>query len=153
MNNLIKFLLDLNDDILVYILKTIYLNFRLINNEFKEIVEKNNLKNTTFIFDSLNILKFAIQNGYKINENTMPMATKHGDLEIMEWLLREKQVELSISVSKMATNNGDIHNIEWLYNNNCKFSHETYYPAISNSNTDIIMFLKNKYSINHHVMT
>ena len=136
MNNLIKFLLDLNDDILVYILKTIYLNFRLINNEFKEIVEKNNLKNTTFIFDSLNILKFAIDNGYIINDNTMPMATKYGDLEIMEWLLREKQVQLNILVSKMAINNGNIGNIEWLYNNNCKFTKTTpfsilqFYPKI-----------------------
>ncbi len=74
-----KFILDLNDDIIIKIFKQIKFNFRLINNQCKNICDSNipnELPKDTFIFESLSISKYGLLNGYKITNNTFLIGYK-----------------------------------------------------------------------------
>ena len=83
---MIKKLLDLNEDIILIIFSPIKFNFRLINKQYKTICDNNNLSKNIFIFESINILQWAISSGYDLTDNTLNQAIANSDLTIVKWL-------------------------------------------------------------------
>ena len=124
-----RLLLELNDDIIIMIFKLLPFNFRLINNQCKEICNTYNLSDKIFIFQSISILKLALRNDYKINNNTFSMATEEGNLEIMKWL-KNRDCPFNKKIFIKAAKNGNLINLQWLYDNKCSWGYECYNACI-----------------------
>ena len=71
-------LLKLDYDVISKILSLVSLNPRLVCQKFKKVSNIYKLSNKTFIFESLNVFKFSLQNGYLFNKNTCKYAAMFG---------------------------------------------------------------------------
>ena len=79
---------DLPIDITLLILTNVNISLHLISKHYLKIYNnsKNNLKKQSYIFDSLNILKWGYNfNNYKFAHCTFSKAVYSGDLNILMW--------------------------------------------------------------------
>ena len=139
--------LDLDNDMLLHIFKQVSFNFCLINKQCKTIHNANSdiLSNETYIYESIDILKWGLLNGYRINKNTFPMAILDGNLEIIEWLFSMAPCySRNKKVFNKAAKNGNLKNMQWLLDNNFSWTYEVYYGPIENTNVETILWLYNK---------
>ena len=129
----IQTLLELPTDILIEIFKRTHMNYRLINLALAEVCKQYELPNTTNIFESVNILEYGSVNGYTINQNTMTLASKYGNLDVMKWLRNKYNLSLKNETFNGAVSSGFIENINWLVKCRCIYDEKAYFPAIKNN--------------------
>ena len=134
-------LLDLPTELFVKILRLCDIDGRLINKQCRQICRDFKILKKTFIFSSVERLKWAVLNGYRFNKDTFNYAVENCNLDNMTWL-KENGCHWDKLTFAYAAANGNLDNMKWLKENGCSWSVETFEKAAENGNLDNMKWLK-----------
>lgn len=88
-------------------------------------------------YNHFSILKWLIENGYEINDETCYRAIRYNNLKLLQWLIIHG-CEYTANMCMEAAKNGHFEILKWLRSNGCPWDKSVCYFAIRNYNLKIL---------------
>ena len=146
----IKNLLDLNHDTLLIIFELVNFNFCLINKQCEAICEYYDLTDETFVYESVNILKWGLLNGYKLSRHSLNDSIKYSNLDVIKYLIKRGYLPNEKSF-ELASKNKDFETMKWFKEIDCSWNEMVLSTWMSVGRMDILYDSNKRYFRKHEM--
>jgi len=119
----------------------------LIKEKLPKIASFYNCIINTFIKNGdLDIVKYLVEKGAKIDESSVSYAARNGNLELVKYLV-EKGAKIGFDAVSYAAGNGNLELVEYLLEKGATLGNDTVDDAVRSGNLDLVKYIvddKNK---------